>query len=63
VSWLLQADLDRELRRGAAASTTSVSKVVHTDTVETEQTRLAQAGPALINERGTTCCYAKEGAF
>src|SRR4051812_11732259 len=28
------------------------------DRVDTEQTRLAKAGLASIDERGTTCCYA-----
>jgi catechol 2,3-dioxygenase-like lactoylglutathione lyase family enzyme len=33
------------------------------DTVDAEQTRLAQAGLASIDERGTTCCYAKQDKF
>ena len=34
-----------------------------TDTVDAEQTRLAAAGLASIDERGTTCCYAKQDKF
>lgn len=33
------------------------------DTVDAEQTRLAAAGLASIDERGTTCCYAKQDKF
>ncbi|MBA2560160.1 MAG: VOC family protein [Propionibacteriales bacterium] len=33
------------------------------DTVDTEQTRLAEAGLTSIDERGTTCCYAKQDKF
>src|SRR5689334_13673222 len=33
------------------------------DTVDTEQTRLAAAGFASVDERGTTCCYAKQDKF
>jgi catechol 2,3-dioxygenase-like lactoylglutathione lyase family enzyme len=33
------------------------------DTVDAEQTRLAQEGLASIDERGTTCCYAKQDKF
>ena len=33
------------------------------DTVDTEQTRLAQAGLASVDERATTCCYAKQVKF
>jgi catechol 2,3-dioxygenase-like lactoylglutathione lyase family enzyme len=33
------------------------------DTVDTEQTRLAQAGLASVDERATTCCYAKQDKF
>src|SRR3954447_8241732 len=33
-------------------------EVADTDTVDAEQTRLAQAGFASVDERGTTCCYA-----
>lgn len=31
--------------------------------VDAEQTRLAEAGLASIDERGTTCCYAKQDKF
>lgn len=33
------------------------------DTVDTEQTRLAERGLATLDERGTTCCYAKQDKF
>jgi catechol 2,3-dioxygenase-like lactoylglutathione lyase family enzyme len=33
------------------------------DTVDSEQTRLVHAGLASIDERGTTCCYAKQDKF
>lgn len=33
------------------------------DHVDSEQTRLAEAGLASIDERGTTCCYAKQDKF
>jgi catechol 2,3-dioxygenase-like lactoylglutathione lyase family enzyme len=33
------------------------------DTVDAEQTRLADEGFASIDERGTTCCYAKQDKF
>lgn len=33
------------------------------DQVDAEQTRLAGAGLASIDERGTTCCYAKQDKF
>ena len=33
------------------------------DTVDSEQTRLAAAGFASRDERGTTCCYAKQDKF
>jgi predicted enzyme related to lactoylglutathione lyase len=38
-------------------------EVASTDTVDAEQTRLAEAGFASIDERGTTCCYAKQDKF
>ncbi len=38
-------------------------EVADTDTVDTEQTRLAAAGFASVDERGTTCCYAKQDKF
>ncbi len=33
------------------------------DTVDAEQTRLAEVGLASVDERGTTCCYAKQDKF
>ena len=33
------------------------------DSVDAEQARLAGAGLASIDERGTTCCYAKQDKF
>src|SRR6202167_6367905 len=33
------------------------------DAVDAEQTRLAQAGLASVDERDTTCCYAKQDKF
>jgi catechol 2,3-dioxygenase-like lactoylglutathione lyase family enzyme len=38
-------------------------EVADVDTVDAEQTRLAEAGFASIDERGTTCCYAKQDKF
>ena len=38
-------------------------EVSDTDTVDAEQTRLAATGLASIDERGTTCCYAKQDKF
>jgi catechol 2,3-dioxygenase-like lactoylglutathione lyase family enzyme len=38
-------------------------EVADTDTVDAEQTRLAAVGFASIDERGTTCCYAKQDKF
>jgi catechol 2,3-dioxygenase-like lactoylglutathione lyase family enzyme len=38
-------------------------EVSDVDAVDTEQTRLAEAGLASIDERGTTCCYAKQDKF
>jgi hypothetical protein len=38
-------------------------EVADSDTVDAEQTRLADAGFASIDERGTTCCYAKQDKF
>jgi catechol 2,3-dioxygenase-like lactoylglutathione lyase family enzyme len=38
-------------------------EVADTDAVDAEQTRLAAAGFASIDERGTTCCYAKQDKF
>jgi catechol 2,3-dioxygenase-like lactoylglutathione lyase family enzyme len=38
-------------------------EVADTDTVEREQTRLAEAGLAATEERDTTCCYARQDKF
>ena len=38
-------------------------EVPDVDTVDTEQTRLAETGLASLDERGTTCCYAKQDKF
>lgn len=38
-------------------------EVPDVDTVDAEQTRLAEAGLASVDERGTTCCYAKQDKF
>lgn len=38
-------------------------EVEDVDTVDAEQTRLAQHGLATLDERGTTCCYATQDKF
>lgn len=38
-------------------------EVADVDTVDAEQTRLAAAGMSSVDERGTTCCYAKQDKF
>ena len=38
-------------------------EVADADTVDAEQTRLAGQGLASIDERGTTCCYARQDKF
>jgi catechol 2,3-dioxygenase-like lactoylglutathione lyase family enzyme len=38
-------------------------EVADTDTVDAEQTRLAESGLASVDERDTTCCYAKQDKF
>jgi Glyoxalase/Bleomycin resistance protein/Dioxygenase superfamily len=38
-------------------------EVAGTDTVEAEQARLAEAGLAAVEERDTTCCYARQDKF
>jgi len=38
-------------------------EVADTDAVDAEQTRLAEAGFASIEERDTTCCYAQQDKF
>ncbi|EWT01564.1 glyoxalase [Intrasporangium oryzae NRRL B-24470] len=38
-------------------------EVADVDSVDAEQTRLATHGMATIDERGTTCCYAKQDKF
>ena len=38
-------------------------EVADVDTVDAEQSRLAALGLASVDERGTTCCYAKQDKF
>jgi catechol 2,3-dioxygenase-like lactoylglutathione lyase family enzyme len=38
-------------------------EVADTDTVDTEQRRLAEAGLASVDERDATCCYARQDKF
>lgn len=38
-------------------------EVADVDEVDAEQTRLAEAGLASVDERGTTCCYARQDKF
>lgn len=38
-------------------------EVGDTDTVDAEQTRLAQVGLASVDERDSTCCYARQDKF
>jgi catechol 2,3-dioxygenase-like lactoylglutathione lyase family enzyme len=38
-------------------------EVADVDTVDAEQARLTESGLASIDERGTTCCYAKQDKF
>jgi catechol 2,3-dioxygenase-like lactoylglutathione lyase family enzyme len=38
-------------------------EVESTDRVDAEQARLAEVGLASVDERGTTCCYAKQDKF
>jgi hypothetical protein len=38
-------------------------EVTDADTVDAEQTRLAEAGLASVDERDTTCCYARQDKF
>jgi catechol 2,3-dioxygenase-like lactoylglutathione lyase family enzyme len=38
-------------------------EVADTDAVDAEQSRLAAAGLAAIDERDTTCCYARQDKF
>jgi len=38
-------------------------EVPDVDTVDAEQVRLAGSGLASVDERGTTCCYAKQDKF
>jgi len=38
-------------------------EVESTDVVDAEQTRLAEVGLASVDERATTCCYAKQDKF
>jgi hypothetical protein len=41
----------------------AVIEVRDTDAVEAEQARLAEAGLAAVEERDTTCCYARQDKF
>lgn len=38
-------------------------EVADTETVDAEQTRLGEVGLASVDERDTTCCYAKQDKF
>lgn len=38
-------------------------EVADVDTVDAEQARLVEAGLASVDERGATCCYAKQDKF
>ena len=38
-------------------------EVADTGIVDAEQTRLAEAGLAVVDERDTTCCYARQDKF
>ncbi len=38
-------------------------EVADVDTVDRQQARLAEAGLASVDERATTCCYAKQDKF
>ena len=38
-------------------------EVANADAVDAEQARLAQAGLAAVDERDTTCCYARQDKF
>ena len=38
-------------------------EVADTDTVDAEQRRLAEVGLASVDERDTTCCYARQDKF
>jgi catechol 2,3-dioxygenase-like lactoylglutathione lyase family enzyme len=38
-------------------------EVADADSVDAEQARLAQAGLAAVDERDTTCCYARQDKF
>ena len=38
-------------------------EVADVETVDVEQSRLAEHGLATLDERGTTCCYAKQDKF
>ncbi len=38
-------------------------EVADIETVDAEQARLAESGLASLDERGTTCCYAKQDKF
>ena len=38
-------------------------EVADSDTVDAEQARLTESGLASVDERGTTCCYARQDKF
>ena len=38
-------------------------EVADTDAVDAEQARLTKAGLAFVDERDTTCCYARQDKF
>ena len=47
----------------AAAIREAGIEVADTATVDAEQRRLSEAGLASYDERGTTCCYARQDKF
>jgi catechol 2,3-dioxygenase-like lactoylglutathione lyase family enzyme len=50
--------------RGSGGSINHLGvEVADTDAVDAEQSRLAAAGFASVDERDTTCCYAKQDKF
>ena len=50
--------------RGSGGSINHLGvEVADTDAVDAEQTRLAADGLASVDERDTTCCYAKQDKF
>ena len=57
-----EAGADREPRPGRFVNHLGV-EVADTDTVDAEQSRLAEVGLASVDERDATCCYAKQDKF